>query len=212
MTAVIDIRAAAEQAATVSRAAPADVSNVAQTLGRAFHVDPVFTWLLAEDPGHLRILTRYFELFLNKVWIEQQETYTTVDSVAAAVWCLPRQWHIGVRTLLGLAPASVGVFGRHLPRVLRALAMVESKHPRLPHYYLAFVGVDPQWQGRGLGTAVLAPVLERCDREAMPAYLEASTPRSRALYERHGFAVTEELTFAKNAPPVWRMWREPRGG
>jgi ribosomal protein S18 acetylase RimI-like enzyme len=207
---VIDIRAAAEQAATVSRAAPADVPSVAQTLARAFHEDPVFDWLLAGDPGRRRILIRYFELFSRRVWIEQRETYTTADAVAAAVWNLPRQWHIGVRTLLGLGPASVRVFGRHLPRVMRALALVESKHPKEPHYYLAFVGVDPQWQGRGLGTAVLAPVLERCDREAMPAYLESSTPRNRALYERHGFAVTEEFAFAKSAPPMWRMWREPR--
>ncbi len=193
----------------MSVAGPLDVRSVAQTLAQAFREDPVFDWLLASDPKRVQILSRYFELFLRKVWIEQQETYTTVDTVAAAVWSPPRRWHISVRTLLGMGPASVSVFGRHLPRVMRALALVESKHPREPHHYLAFVGVDPQWQGRGLGSAVLAPILERCDRETTPAYLEASTPRNRALYERHGFAVTEEFTFARSAPPMWRMWRKP---
>ncbi len=207
---MIDIRAAADQAATIGRAAPSDVPSVAHTLARAFHDDPVFNWLLAEDPGRMRILKRYFELFSSRVWIHQQETYTTVDTVAAAIWNLPRRWHINLRTLASLAPGSIGAFGRHLPRVMRALAVVESKHPKVPHYYLAFVGVNPQWQGRGLGTAVLAPVLERCDRERVPAYLESSSPRSQALYERNGFKVTEEFKFAKSAPPMWRMWREPR--
>jgi hypothetical protein len=43
----------------------------------------------------------------------------------------------------------------------------------------------------------------------VPAYLEASTPRNRALYERHGFTVTEEFVLGKGSPPLWRMWREP---
>ena len=54
------------------------------------------------------------------------------------------------------------------------------------------------------------PILQRCDAERMPAYLESSSARSRALYERHGFEVTEEFSFGPDAPPLWRMWRDPR--
>ncbi len=43
----------------------------------------------------------------------------------------------------------------------------------------------------------------------MPAYLEATSPRSRALYERHGFEVTAELRATADSPPMWAMWREP---
>ena len=57
----------------------------------------------------------------------------------------------------------------------------------------------------------MRPILERCDRERLPAYLEATTPRNRACYERQGFRVTEEFHFPKDGPPSWRMWREPRG-
>jgi len=71
------------------------------------------------------------------------------------------------------------------------------------------IGVRPEWQGRGFGSALLRPILERCDRERLPAYLEASSPRNRALYERHGFAVVEEMRVS-DSPPVWRMWREAK--
>jgi hypothetical protein len=33
----------------------------------------------------------------------------------------------------------------------------------------------------------MGPVLERCDREGVRAYLDAASERNRRLYERHGF-------------------------
>ena len=94
---------------------------------------------------------------------------------------------------------------------MQAINSLESDQPHDQHYYLPFVGVVPDWQGRGLGAALLAPVLERCDSERMPAYLEASAPRNRALYERLGFVVTKEFRLGKGSPPLWRMWRDPQG-
>ena len=55
----------------------------------------------------------------------------------------------------------------------------------------------------------MAPILERCDRERMPAYLDATTHRNRALYERLGFAITEEFILGKGAPPLWRSGVRP---
>jgi GNAT superfamily N-acetyltransferase len=71
------------------------------------------------------------------------------------------------------------------------------------------IGVEPEWCGKGFGAALMQPILERCDRERLPAHLEATTPRNRALYERLGFEVVEEIT-VKDSPPAWPMWREPQ--
>jgi GNAT superfamily N-acetyltransferase len=206
---MVDVRDASAQAASVGKASPGDVLAMAGVLARAFHDDPAFSWVLRTDQRRMKILEQGFELFLRRVWLEQEQTYTTAGTVAVAVWERPNEWKVPVGRQLRMLPAMVKVFGRHLPRVLRALTVLERKHPREPHYYLAFIGVEPEWQGRGLGGAVLAPVLKRCDDERMPAFLEASTPRNRALYERHGFAVTEEFRLGDGAPPQWRMWRAP---
>ena len=46
----------------------------------------------------------------------------------------------------------------------------------------------------------MRPVLERCDREGVPAYLEASSERSMRLYERLGWEFTGEAVRLPEGP------------
>jgi len=58
----------------------------------------------------------------------------------------------------------------------------------LEHFY-----IDPRLQGKGIGSAVLGRLLERCDREHLVVRVNVlHGSRARWLYDRHGFtAVTE---------------------
>jgi ribosomal protein S18 acetylase RimI-like enzyme len=181
---------------------------MANTLAAAFYDDPAIEWLLPDEATRLETARRGFDLFLRRLWLQHEQVYVAGDDVAAVcVWEPPGAWKVGLGAQLALLPAMLGVYGRRLPRVLGALTAIERNHPTEPHEYLAFVGVAPERQGRGIGSMVMKPILDRCEAESLPAYLEASSVRSRALYERHGFSVTEEVTIGKGAPPVWRMWR-----
>jgi len=88
------------------------------------------------------------------------------------------------------------------------MEQVHSRHAE-PHYYLPYVGTDPAARRRGRGTALLRHVLDRCDAEGIPAYLEATSPANLALYARLGFTVVEELRWPDGGPPFWPMWRTP---
>ncbi|MFI7635973.1 GNAT family N-acetyltransferase [Nonomuraea sp. NPDC049400] len=103
------------------------------------------------------------------------------------------------------------VFGAGGAR-LRALGQaLAQRHPdREPHLYLACMGVIGGRQGAGLGSAMLRHRLERADAEGLAAYLEASSPRSRALYLRHGFEDLGEPVRVADSPLLWPMWRRPR--
>jgi GNAT superfamily N-acetyltransferase len=207
---VVDIAAAAHEQRSVHKGTARDVPRMAAALAAAFDDDPAKAFVVPDDAGRGRISERAFTLFFERTWLAQDECYTTANGVGAAVWELPGQWQVGIGAQLALLPSVARTYRRHLPRALRAFYALESDHPGEPHYYLPFLGVAPEWQGRGLGAALLKPVLDRCDAESMPAYLEASSPRNRGFSERHGFAVTEEFRLGKGSPPLWRMWREPQ--
>jgi ribosomal protein S18 acetylase RimI-like enzyme len=79
-----------------------------------------------------------------------------------------------------------------------------------PHWFLATIGVDPAHQGRGIGGALMAPVLARADEQRMPCYLETHTTDNVRLYERHGFRVMQHIENPTSVP-LWAMLRPPTG-
>jgi GNAT superfamily N-acetyltransferase len=189
-----------------------EVPRIATALARAFEDDPVMSWIFRKDSERLARLERAFGLFLRRIWLPREECYAADRLFGAALWLPPNTWHLGVVDQLRLLPSMIGVTGGNLPRLSRVLNIIEKKHPKEPpHYYLAVLGVEPELQGRGFGGALMQPVLARCDREGVPAYLESSKRRNVVLYERHGFRVVEEVRLPKGGPPLWRMWREPAG-
>lgn len=199
------------ESGTVRKATPADRLQVAAAMAKAFYDDPVVIWMMPDASRRLRRLERGFALFLERVYLPYDETYTTEHVAGGAIWAPPGEWKMSVFAQLRLLPAMAGIWRREVPRVMRALNAMESNHPHEPHYYLPFIGVEPDWQGKGIGTALLQPVLERCDRERVPAYLEATSPRNRACYLRNGFEDVKQIKVGEDAPPLWAMWREPRG-
>ncbi len=142
--------------------------------------------------------------------IGQGGAVATIDGHAGALWSPPDRWKPGISDALIQAPGAVRLFTWRLPGAIKVLSAVERVHPTEPHWYLALLGTDPDFQGRGYGSAVLAPILERCDTEGTPAYLESSKEANVPFYERHGFEVTGTLDLAKGrGPRMWLMWREP---
>lgn len=193
----------------VREAGPADVPAISRALGAAFADDPVMSWLARDSARRPGILAGNFRLLLEEIWLQHELTYTTDDAAGAAIWDPPGRWSVSIQRQVGLLPRALRVWGRALPRALLTLAKIERGHPTRSHYYLAVLGVAPESQGHGMGSALMFPILHRCDLERVPAYLEASSPRNRALYERHGFEVTKEFRVGSDAPPIWGMWRDP---
>jgi GNAT superfamily N-acetyltransferase len=198
------------QQPTIRKASNDDVPELADALARAFQDDPGWSHLLPDPERRKERLPLFFETELREVAMPLGLVWTADEIVGAAVWAPPDAWRVPVLTTVREAPVMARVFGGRLPLALRSRLRMERLHPRKPpHWYLAIMGVAPEWQGRGLGTALMMPGLQSLDGADTPAYLEASTPRSRALYERNGFAVTGELDLPAGGPRLWRMWREP---
>ncbi|QIJ64686.1 GNAT family N-acetyltransferase [Streptomyces sp. JB150] len=188
-----------------------DRDMVVRLLDAAFRQDPVSRWVFpGEDyfrATHHRLMAAFTDIVLDAGRID-----VTEDGSACALWLMvPAAGPAGeghddgpaqVREAVDPANERVELIGR----------LTGEIHPAgRAHAYLWMIGVAPDRQGEGLGTALLTPVLDRCDREGLPVYLEASNAGSRRLYERLGFTVpADRVLELPDGPTMWPMWREPR--
>jgi GNAT superfamily N-acetyltransferase len=194
--------------ADVRRATRGDITTVADALALAFLDDPVMAWVLGPKIDAPR-LRRMFKSMLGAWYLQHEETWTTTGDVAgAAIWAPPGKWRVGVAESIRMAPTMMRLLGRRLRRATSAMTIIERHHLKEPHYYLAVLGTQPSRQGKGFGSAMLQPVLDRCDAEGALAYLESSKESNIPFYQRHGFVVQETLTLP-DGPPLWPMIREP---
>jgi GNAT superfamily N-acetyltransferase len=192
----------------VRRATKADLDGIARALGDAFHDDPVMHWFFPDERGRDANIERVFRMRVASL-LGQDEVYTTGDHAGAAVWARPGEWEMppleGLRFVARLLP----MVRTRIGTLARGWGRIDRLHPKEPHWYLAILGTEPAAQGRGIGSALMRPVLDDCDRNGVGAYLESSKEANLAFYARHGFRVTGELDLP-DGPRIWPMWRDPR--
>jgi ribosomal protein S18 acetylase RimI-like enzyme len=192
----------------VRRAAAGDVPAMAAMLARAFADDPIARWSCPRDDLRPGVLEGFHGARARQL-IRDGEVWMSADATSAALWADPGHWKTSFRDDLELAATMRDPrHWRRAPLVGYGLLGLEGHHPpEPPHWYLAVLGTDPAAQGRGLGSAVLAPVLEGCDRDGIDAYLVSSKERNINFYARFGFRVTREVRLPRG-PRAWLMWRD----
>ncbi|MEU6401274.1 GNAT family N-acetyltransferase [Streptomyces sp. NPDC046985] len=203
----------------IRTAGETDRALVVRLLDEAFQNDPVSRWVFPGEEyrraTHRRLMAAFTDVVLDEGWID-----VTEDGSACALWLsIPadgeaagdggadgadesRETDEAVRMREAVDPAN--------SRVEESTRLMAESHPAdRAHAYLWMIGVRPERQGEGLGSALIEHVLARCDQEGLPAYLEASSARSIRLYKRLGFAAADRTLNLPDGPQMWPMWREP---
>ncbi len=195
---------------TITRCTPSDGEHLAGLIARAFTGNPVTDWL-ARDMGaetdRLRLFTDYFRILVDHA-LTSGEVEAVPDGSGAALWLPPDA---------GPPPdydeRMTEVTGVHRERFRVLDDAMHTAHPADDvHQHLAFLAVEPGLQSRGHGSALLEHHHRMLDERGVDAYLEASAPRNRALYERSGYASTGATIDLPDGPPMWPMRKPARGG
>ncbi len=183
-----------------------EADRLAATVTLAFCADPAARWIWPDANQHISALMPLVGAFGGEAALENGTAHVIGDFLGVAIWLQP-----GV----GLDEEAMGeIFAKHVkePHLSAVNALFEAMadyHPQEPHWYLPLMGVDPAYWRRGLGSALLQHALSVCDRNRTPAYLEATSPASARLYQRHGFEVLGEIVIG-SSPPLFPMIRNPR--
>ncbi len=194
----------------VRRAMAADVDAMAAQLAKTFWDDPVTSFIFRRDSRRDAGLRAYFRTQMQADYLPFGGCYTTEGYAGSAVWApAGKPLQTGLRGIATMVPVLPYVAAT-LVRTLRILTTVETLHPHVPHWYLATLGTAVEQQGKGVGSALMRPVLAHCDAEGLPCYLESSKERNVPFYRRHGFEVVQEVPLPGGGPTIWTMWREPQ--
>jgi ribosomal protein S18 acetylase RimI-like enzyme len=189
----------------------AEFPQLASVLVRAFRADPFHRWLFPDENVRARRQLLLFERVL-EIYDRHGVVYTADEGSGVALWDPPRDGGPSLVELLTFVFRVLPVFGARALRIAQGMAPLATMHPDEPHWYLSILGTDPERQRSGVGSALLRPVLQRCDEQGTAAYLEASRSENVPYYERFGFEVVAPLAMPSGGPVVYRMRRAPRGG
>lgn len=191
--------------------AVADIPQAVDLMSRAFEQDPFVDWVVRSDAKRDEGMHRFFDVCLRQLTVPYGEVWTTSDFGGVAMWTPPERFSLGVSAQLRFVGQAVrGMQARHVPSRLLAFGEIDRRHPHEPHYYLFFLGVDPERQGEGIGSRMMTAVLARCDERRMPAYLEATRPDLIPFYERFGYRPLEPFRLPYGGPLLHPMLRQPR--
>lgn len=175
-------------------AVPSEREALVRILTEAFGADPMMALILpdADDPARADPvrLRRMMESEVDR-HLPAGHSYI-VDTLGGALWTPP-----GIDAPSDDFVAVINELAgeEHMATLMDDFIEMMQLKPAEPHFYLHMIGAADNARGMGLGTLMLRRVLDVCDREGVPAYLEASTARSEALYARHGFETLATVHF-----------------
>lgn len=184
-------------------------------LCEAFREDPFTRYTFGEGKGYDRVMPGLFASMAR--WCRLcGHAWCTADLEGVALLRSPGHYRRGVWGMLraGMLSSALKLGWREWSR-LASLRIVDGRHKaimgRRPHWYLETLGVAPEHQGRGLGSALLTHVFLHSEADGVPCYLETSTERNVRMYEAKGFVLRDSAEVSDSLT-LYIMVREAGAG
>jgi GNAT superfamily N-acetyltransferase len=192
----------------IATATRADQPALIETLAQAFQTDPALSWILPDTAHRTRALHRLFRTLVPSD-MRAGVALRSAGDEAAALWRAPGQAHGGTLEFLRTVVPLIVTFGTALPRGLKVQGSIDAHRPQGRFWYLHYVGVRGDHQGKGHGGRIIRAQTAVADADGLPCWLETATPENVPLYERLGFVAQVEWDVPGGGPHFWGMMRAP---
>ncbi|WP_165230347.1 GNAT family N-acetyltransferase [Aquisphaera insulae] len=178
---------------------PSEITDAASVIARAMAGNPNHVRDFGPDPGlRLRRCERFYGAVLPMIRDHGLVlgAYRDGSFLGGLGASLPGHCEVPPAVQLRLAARFLAGLGvRSTVGLVRWMKAREAYDPMEPHWHVGPVAVEPTWQGRGVGSALLSDFRDRIGvgRPAFPCFLETESERNVRLYERFGFTTIREL-------------------
>lgn len=187
-----------------------DVEATAALLADAFHDDPLESYVLPDPADRRERSPAQFAALLRHGILSK--SVVDVTDGGAAIWQAPDP--VNAREANAELQRLPEILGRdaflRFGNALDYLSHVHGASAPKRAWYLSVVGVAPDRHRRGIGRALIEPMLARADAERLPVLLDTSQPRNRAFYEALGFHIAVETVDPTSGLRLWTFQRDPR--
>ena len=184
-----------------------NLKAASESLTKAFMNDPLQTYVFPDEEERKKKSPFHFAAIL-QFGLNFGEVYASNNSEGAVVWLRPGETEVTPEKAeqggLGQLPDLLGEGAAN--RFFSVMDFLEPYHKKditEPHWYTMVIGVDPIFHGKGLGKALLTPVLEKAQLKNEPIYLETAEPSNVAFYSKLGFKIIKELTEPLSGLKLW---------
>ncbi len=197
-----------------------DIEKAVAVLTRAFHEDPLIR-LIYPDSEERKRYTPILWKFLTKDGLKYGEVYSPTKKIeGVAKWLPPGKEHMGIWRTIKSGGLKMGVAltrqndkrklsPRRIEEITNKITQIHKELMKEPHWYLANIGVDTEFQGKGYGSKLIKPMLERIEKTGYPVFLETNFEGNVGLYEHLGFDLIDETKIPETEIVNWAMIKKP---
>jgi GNAT superfamily N-acetyltransferase len=186
--------------------------EASKILVEAFHEDPMFCYLGQKSKVNANALQYFCELSLRNSQVYKFTCANTNELKGMAAWIPPGKSEMTNLQILSMFFVLPWKCGWHkLGKCLSLFSTLDKHHQEemiQPHWTLNLIGVVPAYQGQGIGSLLLQPVLEQADQENLPCYLSTFTLQAVYFYQKHDFEILWQGKLSDDSPDIWTMKRK----
>lgn len=189
---------------TIQKYSAERLDTTVSMLAEAFVANPLH--ISAFGPQRIDQNRSFFRIGLRHMFTGQAFVALVNDNVRGYIHfnaspnCLPLPEEIPLAVTTLLKP-----LGEAIPQIIKWFARWCHLDPEEPHVHLGPIGVAPDAQGQGIGTALMHRYIEHLKQEQIAGYLETDQPKNVEFYKKFGFAVQHEERLIDVT--TWYMWR-----
>jgi len=192
-----------------------ELNKAAEILGKAYMENPALHYMIPEKEKLRKKIKELFKVQL-RLRFQKGEIYASSPNLEGVIaWECSDNFETTFIKLLKAGGLSL-ILKIGIAATKRVLSVVEFydslhlQHMKNPHWLLGPFGVDPPYQGKGIGGSMLRTFFEIADNSQFPIYLYTDKEKNYMMYLHMGFQLVEKAIYPDGNFPLWFMIRQSK--